>query len=187
MQIKIEKRYIATIISIILLLAFAGYVIATSGVSHSWEEITGKPDLATKNYVDSKVADVGGIEGGAVIWFGDVGKILRDGASTTIPTCNYRDMIWGGTQTAYGQSKVENGKLYTRAWMVGNAYPCNSDWVEGNYAECEAYGAYRTTAYHYKATMNSTTPEGNLIVLHWKSGTGAHGPITQCTASGEWT
>ncbi|MGD2073201.1 MAG: hypothetical protein PVG65_06915 [Candidatus Thorarchaeota archaeon] len=56
MQIKIEKRYIATIISVILLLAFAGYVIATSGVSHSWEEITGKPDLATKNYVDNNFA-----------------------------------------------------------------------------------------------------------------------------------
>ena len=43
MQLKIEKRYIATIISIILLLAFAGYVIATAGVSHSWNELTDIP------------------------------------------------------------------------------------------------------------------------------------------------
>ena len=53
MQLRIEKRYIATIISIILLLAFAGYVIATAGVSHTaveivsvdWSQITNKPDL----------------------------------------------------------------------------------------------------------------------------------------------
>ena len=67
MQIKIEKRYIATIISIILLLAFAGYVIAVSGVSHtddeitslSWDKITNKPDLATQSYVNTKVSAVG--------------------------------------------------------------------------------------------------------------------------------
>ncbi|MGD2073200.1 MAG: hypothetical protein PVG65_06910 [Candidatus Thorarchaeota archaeon] len=43
MQLNIEKRYIATIISVILLLAFAGYVIATAGVSHSWNELTDIP------------------------------------------------------------------------------------------------------------------------------------------------
>ncbi|MGD2073199.1 MAG: hypothetical protein PVG65_06905 [Candidatus Thorarchaeota archaeon] len=44
MQIKIEKRYIATIISVILLLAFAGYVIAVEGVSHTADELPSDVD-----------------------------------------------------------------------------------------------------------------------------------------------
>ena len=182
MQINIEKRYIATIISIILLLAFAGYVIAVTGVSHTadeiisvdWSQITNRP--AGLDDGD----DVGGIEGGAVLWFNNVGTLLKDGANIPEFSCKGDTIFY-----YYGRAKVQNGKVYTRARVLryGVEVYCDSGWIQGTKAECfnqrhpAVYMGEKSTIKvdSYGATLTGTSYDG-------------YGrPSQACTSSGKWT
>ncbi|MGD2073198.1 MAG: hypothetical protein PVG65_06900 [Candidatus Thorarchaeota archaeon] len=176
MQIKIEKRYIATIISVILLLAFAGYVIAVEGVSHTadeiisvdWSQITNRP--AGLDDGD----DVGGIEGGAIIWVGNVGQILKDGAH--IPVISCKDTIHPYFNF-YGQAKIENGKIYSRVWyQTPYTIACDSGWVEGNSAKC---------VYAFWEPSLKVDAYGATLTGHQKNSYG--GILSTCTSSGKWT
>ena len=179
MQIKIEKRYIATIISVILLLAFAGYVIAVTGVSHTIDELPSIPWSKLTNVPPGldDGDDVGGIEGGAVIWVGNVGKILKDGANTPEISCQQSHYPYN--RYYYGQAKIENGKIYIRARVSipGGAISCSSGWVQGTTAQCTSQYGDKSVA---EVDTYGIVVKGYTVDYYGRA-------TSECTKSGQWT
>lgn len=71
-----------------------------------------------------------------IVWFGDQGGWLRDGALTPEASCSYTT---GSTcsAAAHGRARKVSGVLQTRAWTSGCATSCDgldSGWVDGNTA-----------------------------------------------------
>jgi len=78
----------------------------------------------------------GDISARDIVWFGNIGGWLRDGAITPSASCSYTTGS-SCSATANGQSRKVNGVLETRAWMTGGCAPCNgldSGWVAGHIA-----------------------------------------------------
>ncbi len=62
----------------------------------------------------------------------NLGRILKDGVQITTTQQT------GGT-TYIGYARVLGGQLQTRAVVSGNSSPCDTGWVNGNFATCTGY------------------------------------------------
>jgi hypothetical protein len=166
MQINIEKRYVLIILGIMFLLA-GGLVYAIGGsnptvMGHSAGEIEGvcKSD---------GTGCEGVFQGGALFYFGNAGIIFKDGATasanvqyTTGSVCYI---------VAYGQTKIEDGIVKTRAWTTGCSGHgnCDSGWLDAQTATC---------------SKNDGTVKGKSTATATKDGITVNGYTG--TATGSW-
>ena len=77
-----------------------------------------------------------------IVWFGNAGIFLKDGASVLAP-----HSVDDGQTIFRGQAKYEEGKIYTRLRILdkSESIVCDSEWKQGLGAECSGNG-YRVDA-----------------------------------------
>ena len=215
MQINIQKRHLVIIVSVIVLLGVVGYGIAVvpspghSGAeieSLPWSKLTNVPaGLSDGDDVGGGCDDPGvcsrvcigddcrskwptGLEGGIVVWVGNVGKLVKDGAAISQLFCRVE---LGFAANTYGQARIQNGQIQTRAWVDHHhrLNDCDSGWVTGTSASCETPVTETFhQGYKVKAVM-SANADGGTLTSYWDEGTWLRGRVEwkqMCSSSGVW-
>ncbi len=109
------------------------------------------------------VGVAGGGSGDDVIWFGNQGKFLKEGARTEVVS---DDMLY--YVIFFGQVKIEDGVVKSRARAQskdGASGNCDSGWVVGYISSCTVmYGGSSTSfTAHIKATSSGVLVWGEKV------------------------